>query len=380
MKNIVICCDGTANQYGKNNTNVVKIYELIEIGEHQPNFYDPGVGTSSRALLPFFRKLSNSASQALGLDLSRNVEDAYLYLMNIYEEGDKIFLFGFSRGAHTVRRLADVIGKLGLLYKGSENMAPYVLRMYDADSDQTLVETFRKTYTRKCPIYFLGVWDTVSAMSRLLPRSKLDGELSPQIQHAFHAVSIDEVRFQFPPNLFKKNPHTEEQTRQEVWFAGVHSDVGGSYNESGLSDIALKWMIEKAEKKGLKIDLSKKINPDPLTKIHNSWSGLFWLTPWHVYGFFTLLLILLFQMIFACIDLFYDLPFRPFNLICSFLLENWLGTLIVIIIGIPFTRLTREIPKNVKVHMSVREKMEKSDYKPKNLIKAIEGNEVTWVD
>ncbi len=378
-KNIVICCDGTANQFGKNNTNVVKIYEHIEIDENQPNFYDPGVGTSSRASFAFIRNLSNKASQVLGIDLARNVEDAYLYLMNNYEAGDRIFLFGFSRGAHTVRRLADVIGKLGLLYKGSDNMAPYVLRMYDADSEKSLVEAFRKTYTRECPIHFLGVWDTVSALSRLLPRSKLDGELSPQIQHAFHAVSIDEVRFQFPPNLFKKMNFKEDQTREEVWFAGVHSDVGGSYEESGLSDIALLWMMKKAEDKGLKINPAENTKPNPLTKIHNSWSGLFWFTPWHIYAVLFLASMLVIQLIFAYINLFYTLPYRPFNVIAEFLFENWLATLIAIVALIPFTRLSRKIPEAAKIHVSVREKMEKSDYKPMNLEQVL-GNGATWVD
>src|SRR5688572_30323638 len=115
-RNIVVCCDGTSNQFGENNTNVVNLYELIRIDDEQINFYDPGVGTSSRSLFIPFQWINNLVCQGLGLDLPRNVEEAYTFLMNNYEEGDKIFLFGFSRGAHTVRRLAAVLGKLGLLY------------------------------------------------------------------------------------------------------------------------------------------------------------------------------------------------------------------------------------------------------------------------
>ncbi len=381
-KNIVICCDGTANQYGKNNTNVVKLYEMIQISENQLNFYDPGVGTSSRALFLPFRKLSNALSQGLGLDLNKNVEEAYLYLMNCYEEGDKIFLFGFSRGAHTVRRLADVIGKCGLLYRGSDNMVSYVLRMYERDESQEVVNLFRDTYTKKCPVHFLGVWDTVSALTKLMPRSKLDGKLSNEIKYAYHAVSIDEKRLQFPPNLFDKSSISSNQTVEEVWFAGVHSDIGGFYEERGLSNIALKWMFEKAIAVGLveHADTSAKIQTDAHDKIHESWSGFFWFVPWHMYGVLALIALFIFQVVISYLGLFWELPYRPLYSIWNFLKDNWIHVLAIIVLLIPCTKKRRTIPKGAKIHISVKERIANKNYKPKNLIKLIQSKEVEFVD
>ena len=381
-KNIVICCDGTANQYGKNNTNVVKLYEMIEIGNDQYNFYDPGVGTSSRAVLLPIRKISNLLSQGLGLDLNRNVEDAYQFLMDCYNDGDKIFLFGFSRGAHTVRRLADVLGRCGLLYPGSDNMVPYVLRMYESDEKQELLEPFKNTYTRKCPVHFLGVWDTVSALSRIIPRSKLDGILSSEISYAYHAVSIDEKRLQFPPNLFNQKSVGSHQTVEEVWFAGVHSDVGGFYAEAGLSNIALKWMFEKAIKLGLKEipGSCAGIKTDPKDKIHKSWTGIFWFVPWHVYIILFLGALLLVQIGLAYLNLFWDVSDRPLYGAWFFIKENCILSLVIFVALIFATKCRRKIPDNAKVHNSVKVRMGECNYHPKNLEHLKKDGKIIWVD
>lgn len=381
-KNIVICCDGTASQYGKNNTNVVKLYEMIQIDNAQLNFYDPGVGTSSRAIFVPFRWMSNKISQGLGLDLHKNVEDAYLFLMNCYEEGDQIFLFGFSRGAHTVRRFADVLGKCGLLYKGSDNMVPYVLRMYDGDEEKSVVDNFRKTYTRSCPVHFMGVWDTVSALTRLIPRAKLDGILSDEIRFACHAVSVDERRLQFPPNIFSKKKIVPGQVVEEVWFAGFHSDVGGHYNENGLSNIPLKWIFKKAIAAGLREcpGASDQISTYSLDTIHESWKGAYWFVPWHAYGVLTLFTLLLLQLVTAYAGLFWNFPYRPFNMAIDFLKDNWIYTSVVIVALIPFTKKTRVIPEGSKIHSSVKERIEKINYKPKNLMHLIAAKKVEFTD
>ena len=180
-------------------------------------------------------------------------------------------------------------------------------------------------------------------------------------------------------NENKKNNFKEGQTREEVWFSGIHTDVGGSEKESGLSDIALLWMMKNAEEKGLEISPAENINPNPLLKIHRSWVGFYWFTPWHMYGILVLGSLLTMQLVFAYLDLFYEITYRPFNLAMEFLCENWLATLAAVIGAIPFTRLSRKIPKDAKIHVSVKDKMQKTDYKPKNLSQAIEYG-VIWVE
>ncbi len=381
-KNIIICCDGTSNEYSHNNTNVVKLYERILLNEKQLNFYDPGVGTSSRSLFVPFRWLSNMLSQGLGLDLNKNVEEAYQYLMDHFEEGDKIFLFGFSRGAHTVRRLACVLEKLGILYKGSDNMIPYVIRMYNKDEDLEIIKKFRYTYTKKCPVHFMGVWDTVSALTKLIPRSKLDGKSSKEITHIYHAVAIDEKRLQFPPNLFDQNDIGANQTLEEVWFAGVHSDVGGYYKDARLSDISLKWMIEKAKNVGLEVgpDYFSDIQANPKGKIHNSWKCLFWFTPWHIYVVLVMAGLLLVDVSLSQLDLYWNIPWRPFSFTTDLLKENWIGSLAIAFCAIYFTKKIRNIPSGAKIHKSVQEKINNDNYNPKNLTRLIKENKIKWVE
>lgn len=285
-KNIVICSDGTGNQYGKNNTNVVKTYEALIKDKYQVAFYEPGVGTFSEKAFIFapLRWFGRLLGGALGIGLQRNVEDAYAYLMDVYEDGDKVFLLGFSRGAHTVRRLASMLEKCGLLQRGSRNMIPYASRMYlNKKVEETVIAGFKKTYCRPCPVYFIGVWDTVSALSKLRPRPRLDGKLYKGIRHAYHAVSVDERRLKFPPNLWvEENIDPNKQTVEQVWFAGVHSDVGGYYDERGLSNIALSWMLKHAVNKDLRIldRFIDNLKTDPKDKQHESWSGWWRLLPY----------------------------------------------------------------------------------------------------
>ena len=127
-KNIIICCDGTGNEYGQQNTNVVKLYEAIVRDEQQIAFYDPGVGTFSILGRELGRRVGIGLGKAFGAGVQRNIEDAYRYLMDRYEPQDKLFLFGFSRGAFTVRALAGMLNRCGLLEKGSMNLVPYARR------------------------------------------------------------------------------------------------------------------------------------------------------------------------------------------------------------------------------------------------------------
>ena len=123
-KNIVICCDGTGNEYGRNNTNVVKLYASIVRDEEQVAFYDPGVGTFSFLGRTLGRQVGMLLGKAFGAGLQQNIEDTYRYLMDRFQPGDKVFLFGFSRGAYTVRSLAGMLHRCGLLQRGASTSFP----------------------------------------------------------------------------------------------------------------------------------------------------------------------------------------------------------------------------------------------------------------
>lgn len=383
-RTIVLCCDGTGNEYGANNTNVVKLFEMLEVSEDQKVYYDPGVGTSSSALMIPFRKIHKLYVQAFGLDLQRNVEDAYYFLMNVYQPGDRIFIFGFSRGAHTARRLAHMLDRVGLLHRGSDNMISYASRMYLDRHEDDIVDGFKRTYCRRCPVHFLGVWDTVSAVSRLLPRPKLDGKLSRDMKFGYHAVAIDEKRLQFPPNLWMDDKAAPGQVLEQVWFAGVHSDVGGFYRESELSDIALRWMLQKAHDAGLVLEPGalESVKGDSIGKKHESWTGIWWFIPHHVYVLIAAVLLLLAQVILAVGDLWWEWPARPFTAVCLWLFQEpvrWGSFAIMLLLFVGGTRISRTIPKNSKVHRSVKERMDKAlGYKPKKLQDVIDS--VKWVE
>jgi uncharacterized protein (DUF2235 family) len=272
-KNIVLCCDGTGNDFDdpETNSNVVKLYSTLVINEAQVGYYHPGVGTmgSPKASNWLEKEWSRIKGMAFGAGLLDNVADAYRYLMNTYEDGDRIYLFGFSRGAYTARAIASVIHVFGLCCAGNEGIIPYMLRMYSrltrkAKRKQTTFDAedaFKSTFTHKNPVnvHFCGLWDTVSSYGWVYSPIKLPYEgRNPIIQTGRHAVSIHERRCYYQENLWGRRPLPGQDIRQ-VWFSGVHSDVGGSYREeqSGLSKIALEWMLIEAEKAGLLVDCQK---------------------------------------------------------------------------------------------------------------------------
>lgn len=303
MKNIVICCDGTGNEIGENISNVLKFYRVLrktnKTSPQQVVFYDPGVGTLARP--DAWRRLWQDALTILGLvtgyGLDDNVINAYQFLIEHYEDGDDIFLVGFSRGAYTVRVLAGLIHKVGLLSRHQLNLTGAGLTAYKQlnasvesesvkadgfDSDSGGPETkddraaqFARIVSAKWPtIKFVGVWDTVASV--IVPRpdrfylpslEKLAfTNENPSVKTFRQAVSIDERRrmFRIDPwsesqnfmsNRFNAG-HSEPQDYLQVWFAGVHSDVGGGYpeTESGLSKFPLLWMLDEAVKCGLTVD------------------------------------------------------------------------------------------------------------------------------
>jgi uncharacterized protein (DUF2235 family) len=299
-KNIVICCDGTGNEFGDNNSNVVKLYGSLIVDERQQAaYYHPGVGTmgAPAARNRISKAWSVVAGLAFGAGLLDNVADAYRYLMDVYEDGDRIFLFGFSRGAYTVRALAGVLHMFGLLHPGNIGLIPYITRLYAKRTRKAgglthtfqVADGFKMTYCRDIRLHFVGVWDTVSSVGWIWDPLKLPytGQ-NPTMSVGRHAVSIDERRCYFRNNLWGATlPH---QDIKQVWFAGVHSDVGGSYEyaQCGLSQITLEWMLCEAISFGLVVDPQKAkaalgrippppVAPDAGTHIHNSLTFWWWL-------------------------------------------------------------------------------------------------------
>lgn len=284
-KNIIICLDGTGNQYGEDLSNVVKLYRMLERTEGaQIAYYNPGVGTMGDPLYKTLiaRKINKWLGLAFGRGLTKDLIEAYTYLMKYYENGDKIFLFGFSRGAYTARALAAFIRQCGLFEKGSENLIPYAMKLFLKTSptanDFKMLSGFRSTYGRqfkksddpKYPdrkdikegnpyhwqlrIHYLGLFDTVKSYGWFRNPVKFPGESkNPSILHVRHAMAIDERRIFFRQLHWISSPN---QDCKEVWFPGVHSDVGGGYpeKESGLAKVALEWMVHEAWALDMKVD------------------------------------------------------------------------------------------------------------------------------
>lgn len=291
-KNIIICCDGTSNDFGDLPSNVVKLFSVLDrTPDRQVVYYDPGVGTPSTydAFNPITKNVKYVFGQSFGYGLSDNIMEAYKFLMQTYEEGDLLFFFGFSRGAYTVRALAGLIDTCGLLYANCQNLVPEAMRIYHDREKKDIAARFKKTFGRACSIHFLGVWDTVSSVGWVYNPVTLQAtSTNRSVHYVRHAIAIDERRAFFRQNLWGKLKEKDDVIKQDVkqvWFAGVHSDVGGSYPlaESGLSNIALEWMLLEAQEKGMLINAAKakevvtiKDLPEPhLQDQHESLAG-FW--------------------------------------------------------------------------------------------------------
>ncbi|MGI9240168.1 MAG: T6SS phospholipase effector Tle1-like catalytic domain-containing protein, partial [Verrucomicrobiales bacterium] len=169
-KNIIVCLDGTGNLFGEHNSNVVKLFRSITRGtREQVAYYDAGVGTLAAPdfKTPAGKKIDKVFGLAFGTGLSKDIGDAYRYLMAHYQTGDRVFLFGFSRGAYTARALAGLVHCCGLLEPGLDNLVPYALKLFSAAQklDFQVIARFKSTYARKgaVDIHFLGLWDTVSS-------------------------------------------------------------------------------------------------------------------------------------------------------------------------------------------------------------------------
>jgi uncharacterized protein (DUF2235 family) len=322
-RNIVICCDGTGNEpENRTNTNVVRIYDMLEPG--QITLYVPGVGTVGELATASWWKRTKAKVKGLafGEGLRNNVADAYRFLMNTYQKGDRIYLFGFSRGAYTVRALAGLLQVCGLLQKGNEALVHHAINMYWKQGDWTKADwdkrdEFRTTFgnpefpeprkpwdkpsvNKEPQIHFMGIWDTVKFVAGLqFPKIKFRGGLGAQwfkrIQVPFtrellsvravrHAVSLDERRYFYREYVLDLEQTKQRDEWQEIWFAGVHSDIGGTFEEGDhyLADITLRWIADEAERAGLLLDpkIKKKhatITPDHPFGLRHKMSRTWWI-------------------------------------------------------------------------------------------------------
>jgi len=308
-KNIIICSDGTGNMGGKGRgTNVFKLYEAVDLHGHrhgkggdlppQIAFYDDGVGTE--ALKPL--KLLGGA---FGLGLTRNVKELYTQLCRSYRPGDRIYLFGFSRGAFTVRTLAGLVLTCGIIdvwkiHSGRELdrrvMEAYReyrrrYRQFVEPEDMDAVGEplrMRDDVFDSAWIEFIGVWDTVDALglpfdhaADVLDRIRRfrfpDTKLSPRVRKGRHALAIDDERHTFHPVLWEEEGEEESDRILQVWFAGVHSNVGGGYPKQGLSLVTLDWMMAEAEAAGLRFLQSRRdhyhFSQNVHDKLYDSRSG-----------------------------------------------------------------------------------------------------------
>ena len=282
MKRLVVCSDGTWNTpESKDFTNVVKMARAIRPKDshdvEQVVFYDWGVGTD--------KGTDKWRGGAFGKGIDKNIRDAYRFLIHNYSPGDQLFFFGFSRGAYTVRSLVGLIRNCGLLKKSHAHLIPRAYKMYRSRSkpDAASAHRFRRAYSRTLKVKFLGVWDTVGALGIPLgifgrrnerKYSFHDTRISAIVERAYHALAIDEKRKPFAPTIWKTKPGRKNSG--QAWFAGVHSDVGGGYPDTGLSYKALVWMVQKAAACGLSVDkgymASLKMNNSP-EKLHNSYTA-----------------------------------------------------------------------------------------------------------
>ncbi len=277
-KNIVICCDGTNNKLAGDHTNVVRLFDVAVKSPGQMAFYDPGVGTLAAPdqTTRLGRGWSLAEGLAFGAGFDENVFDAYRYLMASYQDGDKVYLFGFSRGAFTVRVLAGMLHGVGLLHAGTDNLLRYSWESYrqipilGRDTDEKAraaaaaarsgIDELLKNFTRPCPVEFMGLWDTVGSVGMYNWNQAYPFSFSnPGVACVRHAVSLDERRAGFRSNVYKDDGATLADGRPKVmnvWFPGVHSDVGGGYpvSQSGLAMVCFQWIVEQAKLAGMEVD------------------------------------------------------------------------------------------------------------------------------
>ena len=291
MQRLIVCCDGSwrdlSSQYP---SNVVKLAQSIEqrdgSGIPQVVHYNEGVGANNKSRI----------GGILGLGLDEQILDAYTFLALNYHEGDEVYLFGFSRGAYTVRSLAGLIHCSGLVRRSTIRSVPAAYELYRDDSflpSSDPAIQFRAKHGERVPIHVLGCWDTVGALGIPfnIPGIEADDAfnsrfafhdtcINSSVRYGFHAKAIDELR-----EVFEVTPMTHckgaAQIIEEAWFPGDHSCVGGGREEEApLSNRCLVWMLERIRVNGLKlkVDLNRiedGVDCDHTVDFDNTIRGLY---------------------------------------------------------------------------------------------------------
>lgn len=291
MANIIICADGTWNRPEEDlekdhATNVLKLARAISPNSRESRqhvFYDWGLGSYH----------STISAGVTGRGIHKNILDGYRYIVQNYSRGDKLYLFGFSRGAYTVRALSGLINNCGIVKRPDAKLIKKAWDIYKSPSpgnhpDGKRAKEFRSNHSHQSrKIAFIGVWDTVGALGvpfsllGLLDRNDefYDTKMGPNVAVARHALAIDERREDFAPTLWTSRPETN---LKQVWFSGVHSDVGGSYGPSKktgftTSDSALQWMLKEAKECGLETEshIQDRLSDGSKAALHNSRRHIF---------------------------------------------------------------------------------------------------------
>jgi uncharacterized protein (DUF2235 family) len=278
-----------------NDTNVRKLFLLLNDDDSQLKYYDSGVGTDGSAFEHFF-------GGTMGDGLFQKVQDGYAFLSYVWDPGDEIYLFGFSRGAYTARSLGGMIAGFGVPTRNLDNQTVQsVFNAYRTTGPATraamkaqLTPQYALTEVN---IRMVAVWDTVGALGvpgqlfTEFDQAKygfLDTTLSAKVQNAYHAISLDERRASFVPTLWTNadgSPRANDAQVTQIWFPGVHCDVGGSYADEQLSNITLRWMIDNAKACGLEFDetaLKAELGAGPFQPLgpqHDEWKIVPWGLP-----------------------------------------------------------------------------------------------------
>jgi uncharacterized protein (DUF2235 family) len=265
---LAVFADGTWNRAEDESrrTNVAKLHALAinDRARGQLTFYDEGVGVN------MWEKIRGGL---FGVGISQNIKDGYEFLVREWggggEAAHEVFLFGFSRGAYTVRSLAGLLGRIGLVKDPRRIDEAYDLyREAKSDKAKPAIAKFQQEHVAVKPrIRMIGVWDTVGALgiplnllNRLnpFPHKFHDTSLGQRVEAAYHAVAVDERRVAYVPSLWDPLPPGSTQILEQVFFPGAHSDVGGGYSDDRkLGDITLEWMARRAARHGLLLDESK---------------------------------------------------------------------------------------------------------------------------